>query len=67
MKVINRIAEREGVSPLDLETPLYEAVDPDALDALLTEEGGAAKEIVFAYTGYDVQATSRGEVTITKK
>jgi len=64
--VIEAVARRVGIDPLDLETPLYDAVDPDELDALLD---GAARpdrspvEITFRYCGYTV--TVDGDRTVT--
>jgi hypothetical protein len=34
--VVEALAAAEGVDPADLETPLFEYVDPDALDALFS-------------------------------
>lgn len=58
LRVIHAVAEHSGTDPTDL-PPLYEAVDPDALDALFgptaaddTREGG---EVSFIYAGYRVR------------
>lgn len=50
-QVVETIAGRAGVSPTEL-SPLYEVIDPDALDALFTN--GATRDgnhvtIEFAY------------------
>lgn len=54
--VYSVIATLEDCSPLDL-TPLGEAIDPDALDALFAD-GGASNEYSFSYCGYSVTVTS---------
>lgn len=48
-------------------TPLYEAVEPDALDALVDHAhrgGGATHELWFTYEGFDVGVRSDGEIRI---
>lgn len=53
--VISAIAERRGVEPTTL-PPLYEWIDPDALDALFepTRSGRRGGRISFTYDGHDV-------------
>ena len=64
--VVERVAGAEGVDPLDLD-PLYEAIDPDALDTLC---GGAGRDarpparIVFEYHGYTVIVDGPDSVTL---
>lgn len=66
--VVERIANREGVDPLEL-TPLYEAVDPDALDSLVTPDGGSASglRIEFSYHGYELRVTGEGVIHIEEE
>ncbi|WP_225333048.1 HalOD1 output domain-containing protein [Halomicrobium urmianum] len=64
--VVDRVAEAENSDPLDLD-PLYEAIDPDALDALQsqTDDGRQSDcRIAFAYHGHTVIADSSGTVTL---
>lgn len=69
--VVEAIAEHAGVDPADLELPLYEAIDPDALDALFSPPEGSRRpvsgRISFVYGGYDVEVTGEGEVTVTDR
>jgi len=69
--VVEAIAEHAGVDPADLELPLYEAVDPDALDALFSPPEGTREpvsgRVSFVYDGYDVEVTSDGEVTVSDR
>lgn len=68
--VIEEVAASEGVEPADLETPLYEAIDPDALNALL---GGPSRYteaplyVEFTYAGYDVRVSSEGAVSVSRR
>lgn len=64
--VVEAVADAEGVDPVGLETPLYEAVDPDALEALVgaSGHGGFEGYVSFVYCGYDVTVDPRGGVTL---
>lgn len=65
--VIFAVAEHEGVDPTDLHPPLFEAIDPDALDSLFpawgTERAGTAR-LVFSYRGHEVEVSSDGDVQV---
>lgn len=71
--VIAAIADAEGVDPVEIEPPeyqpLYEVVNPEALDALFeTRENGmprTAGRIEFPYCGYHVVVSSDGEVDVS--
>ena len=67
--VIIAIAEHEGVDPVELDTPLYEVVDPDALDALFSGHrdgtGSPRGHLSFSYNGYEVHVTSDGDVRVS--
>jgi len=55
--IVNCVAEKEHTDPLEL-PPLYDAVDPDALDDLFASgrQNGTAQSgrIEFQYNGYTV-------------
>jgi hypothetical protein len=71
--VIAAVAEREGVDPVDLEPPVYDAryevVNPEALDSLFgTRENGRQRptgRVEFPFCGYHVVVTSDGEVEVS--
>jgi len=67
--VINAVAAREGVDPMELEMPLYEAIDPDELNTLLRHSTGprdrSSVEVSFRYHGYDISVSSEAGVTVT--
>lgn len=69
--VIDEVAAREGVDPLDLERPLFESIDPEALDSLVESAverpGRSPVEIEFSYAGYDVTVTSDGSVDVSER
>lgn len=65
--IINRIAEHEGVDPLDLAPPMYDVVDLEALDALFSPgvgDGSSVTEVTFTYNDAEVHVTSDGEVWV---
>lgn len=62
--VVEAVARTEGVDPLDLEVPLYDAVDPDALDALFQSGATVEGHVEFEYYGYEVTVTGDGCVTL---
>jgi len=68
-RVTAEVAAREGVDPVELERPLYDAVDVDALEALVESAGRGPQsevEITFTYYGYDVVVDETGDVTLTE-
>ena len=67
-RVVEEVSTAEGVSPSSL-PPLYDAVDPEALETLLTStrDGQSAPvRVSFPYEGYTVTVTDGGEVTVEK-
>jgi len=63
--VIEAIADLESVPPLELDIPLYDAVDPDALDALCAD---ATEEfrLSFQVAAYDVRIHG-GETVVVER
>lgn len=63
--VISAVASFKGVDPVDL-TPLYDVVDPDALEALVDGDSDTYCHIEFEYAGVLVELDSSGECTVTE-
>lgn len=60
--VIEQIAETKGVEPVEL-TPLYRAVDPDALDALVDDRSEG--HVKFMYEGlWVIVSFTDGELSV---
>lgn len=59
--LIVAVADIAGVDPLELD-PLYETVDPDSLDRLVTSRGGpeVGGRMEFTFAGYRVTAHASG-------
>lgn len=68
--VVTAVAEAAGVDPLEIGTPLYECIDPEALDDLFgdkhdgTTRGGG--RVVFTLLDFDVTAYSDGHVVVQR-
>lgn len=66
--VIEAIAEAEGTDPVELTPPLYEVIDPDALDRLFaatpTEERMDGR-VMFSHERYEI--TVRGDSHVSVK
>jgi len=60
--VVSEVAEYKGVEETELETPLFEAVDPDALERLFRETTGL---VTFEYDGCSVTVDHRGTVSVS--
>jgi hypothetical protein len=59
--VLREVAEAEGVSPEALNPPLFDVVDPDALDSVFNAETG---RVSFEYHGYWVTVDHAGSVSV---
>lgn len=59
--VVRAVAERDGVPVEELDQPLYEVIDPDALGALFRSDTG---RVTFEYAGHRVTVTHDGSVDV---
>jgi len=67
LKVVEKVAEREGVDPTELHPPLHTVIDTEALDSLFQSTPSTDRTtgtVEFRYRGYKVQLSSSGEVEI---
>jgi hypothetical protein len=62
--VIAAVADEVGIDPSELPEPLYEAVDPDALDSLFAGTDSGPGSVTFLYCGCEVTVTSDDEVSV---
>lgn len=68
-RIVELVAELEDVESAEVTPPLYEAVDPDALDDLF--DGGyatctSADLVSFTYREYDVTVSTEGDETVVE-
>lgn len=62
-RIIERVSEREGTDSLELDEPLYRAIDPDALDALL-RTSNEDLTVEFTYLGHRIVVQGDGRVVV---
>ncbi len=60
--VLEAVAAEEGCEPTELDVPLYEHVDPEALDALVSSP--LSGHVSFTYHGYELTVDGGGAVRI---
>ena len=67
-RVVEAVAQKEGVLPTELCPPLFSVVDPEALDALVQPDADSNTgqiEIEFTYLDYVVQVRTGPEMSIS--
>lgn len=69
--VIRSLAREKGVNPTNLDVPLHDVIDPDALDALFAPlrqgKNTRAGTVVFPYDDLVVEVDSDGSVDIVSR
>lgn len=66
-EIVEEVAAREGVDPLDLDAQLYDVIDADALNSLTEgrkEEPGDPIRVSFTYLDYAITVHEGGNVTV---
>lgn len=70
-KVVETVAALKDTEPTELDQPLHEAIDPDALDSLFSPKRDSTArrggEIQFMYCGCSVIVTPNGDVDAVLK
>lgn len=67
--IIETVADAEGVAPTELETRLYDVIEPEALNELFQhrEDGPVTEGVVsFTFHGYEVTVHSDSSVEIDR-
>ena len=59
--VIQAVADAEGCDPSMIASPLYDAIDPDALDAIYAR---ASPRLEFEYADYHIEITPARRVRV---
>lgn len=63
-RIVEATTDVAGTDALDL-PPLYDAVDPDALEALYDRDGVDGPEVAFSYADCGVTVHGDGSVSVT--
>ncbi|WP_435344898.1 HalOD1 output domain-containing protein [Haloarchaeobius sp. HRN-SO-5] len=66
IEIVERVADHEEIPASQLQPPLYEAIDTDALESLLRGSDGPPVEIRFEYAGYRIRAKSDGTFEVAE-
>lgn len=61
--VVSLVAQEKDCAPLELD-PLYDAVDPEALDSICTATPDSSLRLSFEYAGYTVLVDASGIVQL---
>ena len=61
--VIDAVAAAEGTPPTELTPPLYDVIDPEALDKVFAGKESLGK-VVFNYNSYEVSVEADGYVAV---
>lgn len=65
--VVEALAEAKGVSPTELDDPLYDAVDPEAVEALFDSSDQVERgRLVFTVDDYELTVTARNDIYVHK-
>lgn len=67
LKVVEKVAEREGTDPTELHPPLHNVVNTEALDALFRSTQNRTRAngtVEFEYQGYKIRIDGSGEIQI---
>jgi hypothetical protein len=62
-RVVRCVSDALDCDPLDL-PPLYDAVDPDALDALVPWPSRGRRRLSFRFAGVEVHVAEAGDVRV---
>ena len=63
--IVEAVSEVSGVEPCQLDTRLYDVVDPDALERIV-RSGGPDVQVSFRFGAYRVSVFGDGEITVTE-
>ncbi|WP_230198702.1 HalOD1 output domain-containing protein [Halopiger djelfimassiliensis] len=63
--IVNRVASLEGTDPTAL-PPLYDIIDPDALERLVESAANGDFCVEFTYCGYRVTIENETGVTVAE-
>lgn len=67
-QVVTAVAREEGLAPHELASPLYDTINPEALDAIFanTRPNATPTSILFEYHGYEIEieGTTAADITV---
>lgn len=63
-RIVSEVADLEGIDPTAVDARLYDAVDPDALAAVVNSETDSRLTVSFDYAGYRVTVIADDEPAV---
>lgn len=64
MMIVEEVAEREGVGPLELSPPLHDVIDTEAVETIVTDQATDSLrddvQLEFTYLGYEITVDGDG-------
>lgn len=70
IKIVEHIAAQQGVDPIDLDSPLYDSIDTDALETLIESARDSPQNscsVEFPYHDYIVTVDETRSISIREK
>lgn len=61
--ITKSIADKLNTEPLDL-PPLFQSIDPEALEDLITSSGATTMQVTFLYAGCKITVTGNRAVSV---
>ena len=62
LRVVESLAAAREIEPLDMDPPLFDVIDPEALDRLFRSD--AECRVTFEYEGHEVVVRNDGRISI---
>ncbi|MFO7927831.1 HalOD1 output domain-containing protein [Natronomonas sp.] len=63
--VVQKVADRRGVDPLELSPPLQTVIDTDSIESLFSDKHDGFVRVEFTYLGYTVTIEGEAEPRVT--
>jgi hypothetical protein len=63
-RVLAALAAKQGCDPIEFSTPLYEVVDPDAMDGVFRADSNHEMYVGFSFGEHAVQVHGDGTVYV---
>ncbi|MUW13680.1 hypothetical protein GJ633_02665 [Halorubrum sp. CBA1125] len=63
-RIVDAVANTEDVESIELEPPIAEVVDPNALETLIEDSTASELEVQFAYRVNDIVVDDSGRVQV---
>lgn len=64
--IMRALATISGNDQLDMQPPLFESVDPDALNRIITSSQSGTTRVSFTHSDYQVMIESNGNLHLTE-